>query len=84
MPLNVCFRCGGEFLPPSRAVHWRWCHPCSCEGSGNNPWDNPERDWSDWNMAPAEPFYGYSDDDPREPSEHDLWKRGEVRWPALS
>ncbi len=52
MTLSVCNRCGGEFLPPSRARYWRWCHPCSCEGSAVNPWDSPERDWRDWDLPP--------------------------------
>lgn len=80
MTLSTCFRCGGEFLPPYRAPLWRWCRPCSCEGSGVNPWDNPERDWSDWLLDPEPTFYGYVDEDEGEkPSEHDLWLRGEVR-----
>ena len=80
MTLATCNRCGGEFLPPYRAPLWRWCHPCSCEGSGVNPWDSPERDWSDWLLDPEPTFYGYVDEhDDGAPTEHDLWLRGEVR-----
>ena len=84
MPLSICMRCGGEFLPPSRAVHWHWCAPCSAEiGSGVSPYTNPERDWSDWNMDPAAPFYGYVDDDEREPDPYQKrrdWIREWYRW----
>lgn len=83
MTLSTCFRCGGEFLPPYRAPLWRWCHPCSCEGSGVNPWDNPERDWSDWNPLPPEDFYGYADDGPEESDARRRlrWVREVYRWP---
>lgn len=69
MPMSICNRCGGEFLPPMRATLWRWCRACSCEGSGVNPWDNPERNWEDWNPLPPDEFYGYVDDDPRDPDD---------------
>ena len=54
MPLSICMRCGGEFLPPRRAPWWNWCPPCSCEDPNPNPYYNPEVDWDAFAPVPDE------------------------------
>lgn len=75
MPLSICMRCGGEFLPPKKAPIWSYCPDCSCQRpDAINPWTNPERDWSAWRESVKEEVPHGPDPEPEPP------RRGTDEW----